>query len=171
MIRFDLVRIKLRSFTALKSDSLTRNELISCMNRWHLYLYLTQMRTEFEDYFWTNKQLSDCVWQKNFIYFELNKLERILKNNLSGSLFEGKQKYKEILNELERLEYLFKYIHYKNLNNTNLIVKILLKDIEANLIANIIQSNKLTNIKESFFRLESLTNFEPKFNLVKPLKL
>jgi hypothetical protein len=51
---------------------------------------------------------------------------------------------------LERFEYLFKYIHYKNLNNTNLIVKILLKDIEANLIANIIQSNKLTNIKESF---------------------
>jgi hypothetical protein len=154
-----------------KSDSLTRNELISCMNRWHLYLYLTQMRTEFEDYFWTNKQLSDCVWQKNFIYFELNKLERILKNNLSCSLFEGKQKCKEILNELERFEYFFKYIHYKNLNNTNLIVKILLKDIEANLIANIIQSNKLTNIKESFFRLESLTNFEPKFKSVKPLKL
>ena len=72
---------------------------------------------------------------------------------------------------MERLEYLFKYIHYKNLNNPNLIVKILLKDIEANLIANIIQSNKLANIKESFFRLESLTNFEPKFKSVKPLKL
>ena len=151
-----------------KSEKLTRNELISYINRWKLFIHLNEMKREIGNFFYEGKGFRCNEWQNSLILYEINKLEKIIvekKDSSFDSFFEGRPKYKEVLAELERIECLFIFMKFKNLNNSvmnSLRVDKLMTSIEARLINQITLNQKLTDVKEQFLELNSLTHFKPR---------
>ncbi len=160
-----------------KSDKLTRDELISYINRWKLFLHLNEMKRELGNFLHKAKGFRSSEWQNSLILYELNKLEKIIVEKKNGSfelLFEGKQKYKEVLAELERIKYLFIFMQFKNLNGSLMKsqrVEKLIISIETSLIKQITPNDKLADLKEQFMELQSLTHYTPDVSVIKNVKL
>lgn len=164
-----------------KFRTLSQIELVSSINRWKLYLYLREMRIAYDGYFFKiADEPLNIDQQKSLLTYELNKLESIVTKKTSrfyDLLFDGKQRFNEILNEVKRASSIFEFIQIKNGNQKeskqNAEINSALKSLEECLIAQITPFDKQVMTKLYFIKLGILLPNEPKvsFKQFKPFSL
>lgn len=127
------------------------NELASYKNAWNVFTKLHQIESN-------AKELSQD-FQKNFINFELNKIDSLIRNGFH-IISNGKQKINEIFSETDRIESLLNYFLFYNLalTKTNefkseekLIVDNELNKLEVTLFKRIQRFNEVKSQVESSF--------------------